>query len=513
MSAPAAGPLRAGKSLWFPDLALCLSVFTLLYCLFVFDGWRQLFRDSDTGWHIRTGEAILTTQHLPVSDPYSFTRSGERWFAWEWASDVAMGAAHRRMGLAGVALLFAVAIAAATFLWVRLNWQAGTDFLLVCVSAIPMLSTANLHWLARPHVFGWLCLLAALLFASRSHVTLHLPGALGVAALSIAWTNLHASFFLFPAILILFACGRLIENVLLDTRHDSVRPLIVYAGIASTATLVNPFGWQVHQHVLRYLLNSELLDRVGEFQTFNFHVEGAWQIVLLMGWIALGGSLALTQGKIAEALLIAGLLALALRSARGLPIAALAALPFASAAVTAALRNGMIAGLRPALQARIGAALQYSQRLRMLDERQGGWILVVPVFALATLAALGSAKTAGFPRDQFPVEAADAVAKLPVAARLLAPDKFGGYLIYRFAGERKVFFDGRSDFYGSDFMKRYIKLIEVRPGWREELASWQFSHALLPNQYSLIPALQQLGWKTIHRDSVATLLAKEGARE
>ena len=29
-------------------------------------------------------------------------------------------------------------------------------------------------------------------------------------------------------------------------------------------------------------------------------------------------------------------------------------------------------------------------------------------------------------------------------------DKFGGYLIYRFEGRRKVFFDGRSDFYPCD---------------------------------------------------------------
>ena len=52
------------------------------------------------------------------------------------------------------------------------------------------------------------------------------------------------------------------------------------------------------------------------------------------------------------------------------------------------------------------------------------------------------------------------VASLPVSARILAPDTFGGYLIYRFNGERKVFFDGRSDFYGTDFIERYLRLLE-----------------------------------------------------
>ena len=71
-----------------------------------------------------------------------------------------------------------------------------------------------------------------------------------------------------------------------------------------------------------------------------------------------------------------------------------------------------------------------------------------------------------FPPEQFPVIAAGL---LPADARVLAPDKYGGYLIYRFDGKLKVFFDGRSDFYGSGFMKSYIRLIEVRPGWREQL--------------------------------------------
>jgi hypothetical protein len=118
------------------------------------------------------------------------------------------------------------------------------------------------------------------------------------------------------------------------------------------------------------------------------------------------------------------------------------------------------------------------------------------------------AARAGFPDDQFPVAAAEAVAALPESARLLAPDKFGGYLIYRFNGARKVFFDGRSDFYGAAFMKTYIDLIEARPGWRNQVDKFGFTHALLPNRYSLVDALEAAGWKRIYRDGTATLLAR-----
>jgi hypothetical protein len=114
----------------------------------------------------------------------------------------------------------------------------------------------------------------------------------------------------------------------------------------------------------------------------------------------------------------------------------------------------------------------------------------------------------GFPPDQFPVAASEKIAGLPADARLLAPDKFGGYLIYRFAGERKVFFDGRSDFYGAGFMKDYIRLVQVRPGWREIAARHRFTHALLPVDYSLVDALQAAGWRETYRDSTAVLLEK-----
>src|SRR5579885_3634556 len=115
-----------------PDAAFAVSCVTLFYCLFIFQGYQKLFRDSDAGWHIRTGEAILATGALPRSDPYSFTRAGQPWFAWEWASDAAVGAVHRVAGLGGVAGFYALVIAAGVWLWFRLHWVLHGDFLAAC---------------------------------------------------------------------------------------------------------------------------------------------------------------------------------------------------------------------------------------------------------------------------------------------------------------------------------------------------------------------------------------------
>jgi hypothetical protein len=489
---------------------VCAAI-TLGFCLFVADGWRNFFRDSDAGWHIRTGERILTTRSLPIADPYSFTRAGEPWFAWEWGADAATALAeHGGAGLAGIAVLYAAAIAAATWLWWQLTWTMSGDFLLAWIFAVPMLSTTSLHWLARPHVIGWLFALGAVWIAERAPADARWRSLIPVALLAIVWTNVHASFPLLPVILLVYAAGdfigpRVFSSISTPPRW---RWFLKAAAVAALATLVNPYGWRMHQHVLEYLSNSELIGRLSEFQSFNFHAEGSAQVMLTVGLSAVGGVLALTQGRVARFLLVALFLFAGLRSARALPLVALLLLPIANGAITQALKEAN--GLRKPIARRVRGVLYYSSRLRGFDRRFSGWglvpILLVFVIAIARTPRI-QART-GFPPTEFPVAAADQLTWLPVEARILAPDKFGGYLIYRFDGQRKVFFDGRSDFYGSVFMKNYIDLVEVRPNWQEALAQYGFTHALLPNRYSLIPALEQTGWRVIYRDEVATLLAR-----
>ncbi len=484
-----------------PDLALVAASVTLVYCLFLFQGYRKLFRDSDAGWHIRTGEAILSTGNLPRTDPYSFTRAGQPWFAWEWMADIAAGAVDRAAGLSGVALFYAAAIAAGVWLWFRLQWTLEGDFLLACAMASLLLSTCNIHWLARPHVLSWLFLLAALLYAERARLCraprppFRFRHAVEIAIFTALWANIHASFFFAPLIALVYAAGRAI-------RRGGARWFLWAALVSAIAPLANPYGWHLYAHVFRYLTDSELLSRIGEFQSFDFHTAGAWPIIVTLLVAVAGGTLALL-GKRPEHFVLAMLVAaMALRSARALPLVALLLLPLANAAITGALRRAAV----------LDGFLAYSARLRAMDAQFSG-LALVPLVVLACFALLRTPAiqaATGFPSDQFPVEAYSQVARLPAGARLFAPDKFGGYLIYRSQGARKVFFDGRSDLYGAEFLKQYGRMVQVRPGWREYWESFHFTHALVPNDYSLIPALEQLGWKAVYHDRTVTLLARGG---
>ena len=450
-----------------PDLRLLVAAVTLFCALVLYDAPTQLFRDSDAGWHIRNGERILATGAVLRVDTWSFAKPGESWFAWEWGADVAMGWAHQRAGLRGVVLLYLGLIVLGSWLWVGLHWLYGGSFALAALLAAPYLTTVQLHWLARPHVFGWVCLLLALHLVERGRRGWLLP-------LAVVWANVHGSFLLLP--LLLAGYG------LRDRRNWW------WAGATAAATLVNPYGWRVHAHIAHYLQDHELLDRIAEFQSFNFHAAGAGQVMVALLVVMGGAVCALQAGRWPHAVWMLGLVVLGLRAARGLPVLALAGLPMANGALTEALRE------------RWPAQFGYFARLRAWDRQVHGGVWGAVLVLGAVLAVLGS--RAEFPAGQFPVAA---LGHVPAGARVLAPDAYGGYLIYR---GRSVYFDGRSDYYGAEFLKEYVRLVEVRPGYREILKKYGFTHALLPVRYSLVEALTVEGWRELYRDEVSVVLER-----
>jgi len=466
-----------------PDLALVTATVTLFYCLFLFQGYRKLFRDSDAGWHIRTGEAILTTGTLPHTDTYSFSKPGQPWFAWEWGADVIVGAIHRASGLQGVALFYGTLIAAGVWLWFRLHWLVGGDFLVACGMAPLLLSTCEIHWLARPHVIAWLLLLGSLCYLERSMSRpLGWTSYLMAAVYMVLWANLHASFFLGAALATIYALG------LWWSGTADWFPMLKLAAVAAIAPIANPYGWQLYAHVYRYLTDGALIGRIAEFQSYDFHAAGSGQIIATVMLGIAGGALALTKKRYVHFLLAMAISVMALRSARALPIAALILLPLANGAIAATIDLPW---------------RDYANRLRALDAQFLG-LALAPVILFAALLLLRIVPT-GFPPDDFPVAAYE---HIPESARLFASDKFGGYLIYRSAGTRKVFFDGRSDFYGIEFLNQYGRIVQVRPGWQALWKPYGFTHALLPAEMALTAVLEQQGWRRVYQDKVAVLLER-----
>ena len=387
-----------------------------------------------------------------------------------------------------------------------------------------MLGTTSIHWLARPHVFSWLIALVFLAITehdrrSPSRALYWLP------ALACLWANLHGSFLLGPGILFLYALGEWLQdlrNSEFGIRHSTnpnpeTTPRFRFARVASpaggrfalsclaalAATFINPYGWNLHQHVLAYLQNTYLMDHISEFRSFSFHAPGATYVELfLLG--AIVGALALVrQRAYGPALLAFALLHLSLYSARHLPTSAVLLLPLCVAALTREAETW--SWLRP--------LLDYSKRLRAIDRRVSGVAVVAVALAAAVVGVgvLARNGRVGFDPAQFPARAADYLEQRGLDQRVFAKDQWGGYSMYRFEGRLKVFVYGRSDFYGQDLLETYAKVVEVKPGWDAVLRQYGVQFVLTPTDHALASALDlSREWKRVYTDSVATVFERTG---
>src|SRR5574341_2540755 len=80
------------------ERASLVILFALLLALATF-----VPTDTDTWWHIRSGEHILT-KGMIYQDPFSFTKQGEPWINHSWGSQIVLYLAWRIAGNTGLAL-------------------------------------------------------------------------------------------------------------------------------------------------------------------------------------------------------------------------------------------------------------------------------------------------------------------------------------------------------------------------------------------------------------------------
>jgi hypothetical protein len=482
-----------------PNLALAVTIAAACYCLFIFNSPRRLFTDADPGWHIRSGDLILATGEVPRVDPFSFLELNKPWYAFEWGAEILMSTAHRAAGLPGIAFLFTLVILAAVWTWFHLNGKLGGDFFVSCLLAPPFVATVQTHWLARPHVLAHLMLAGSLLYLETAPARFRRRDALALFLTAAVWANVHGSFPLLIVLALCYATGRWLNG-------KSSRWYWWAAACSLAGTLVNPYGLRLHQHVIRFTMSPELRPLISEWTPLDFSSVFGIQPALVVAMVALGGVLAFFQKRLHHFFVCGLLVFFALQASRGLALAALAGLPLANAAFTTWLRER--AARRPT--SRLAKLFALSDQLKIFDANFHGAALV-PLLVVLVFLWFHSPEVAartGFDPRRFPVEAAAAVDQLPPASRLMSSLAHGGYLIYRLEGRRKIFVDGRIDYYGPEPHLDAIRMLRARVGWEKLIEKYRFTHVLVENSHPLSAALEKSGWKLLHSDPLARLYEK-----
>ncbi len=477
----------------------------------------KLLGDAGIGWHIRTGQQILATRSVPRVDPFSSTMQGKPWFAWEWFYDLIMGALDSVCGLNGPVWFTAIVIAA-VFAWLfRLLLQRGMNLMFALLFWLLAISASTIHFLARPHVLTWLFALASfwILDSSERDCLARKDGDSGfrlwlLPLLTLLWVNMHGGFVLEFVLLGIFWLGALwiwwrtgessLEGSLLKIATGRrVRELTLVGAATAVASLANPYGWNLHEHIYRYLSNRFLMDHIEEFQSPNFHglAQRCFLLLLLLSLavlIARGRQLSASELLIVLFAVYAGLYA-----SRNMPVCSI----FLAMVVGPLCPNRGFCG--------------FFQRMKNVQSELRGhiWPIACAVATLAIVAhggRLGSDHLidAHFDANRMPVAATSFLREEKIKGPILSPDYWGGYLIYTLNPETKVVLDDRHDFYGSEFLKSYLKLIHVEDGWESFLQQTNPGCLLLPRSSALANMMgKTVGWRSIYADKVSIVFVRD----
>jgi hypothetical protein len=459
--------------------------------------------DPDLWWHLRTGQWIVETGHVPHSDPFSFTRTGQPWVSHEWLSEVMFYQLWKHGGAAAL-IVFSAIITTAGFmlLYLRCHLSGAKAYWAAALTAFGALASAP-SWGVRPQMFTFALasLLLLLLEAGEQRPRL----LFWIPPLFLLWLNLHAGFALGPALLLAYGVGLMMETALGSTPWQQARPMLLRVLLLLLACLalvpLNPSGAHLYHYPFDTLRSSGMRSLIGEWHSPDFH-ESMYRPFLLL-WLVLLSGLATSRsrprGRVIVPLILVSFAAL--DAVRHIPIFVLLAIPVIAAA------------LPPPASSAVSHRRPDSSRFQPLFN--AAVVILIAVLALLKWESLArnqdARQAAQFPQKAVAFLRADNHPQPQLQfQRLFVYYDWGGYAIWELYPAYRVFADGRADLYsnsnnedddlhggigndndnGNDLLRQSIKtVVELRTGWRDVLDRWKVEVVLVPPTCAVAQAL------------------------
>lgn len=420
--------------------------------------------DSDTWWHLKTGQYIAQQHRLPVPDPFAWTTylhkpsyPGEettRYFnlTHEWLAQLMFYAAFAAGGFKGLILLRAFWLTAFCGLGGYIVYRRTGSYYRAIGVAFAILSVVRLFVADRPQIVTYTFIaLTILILESRKRLWLLPP-------LLLIWANCHAGFIMGWVIMGAYCAESLYYRMQGKPAADE-RRLWTMCIAAIVASAFNPNVFNVIP-VLGYYRQSPMQSVIWEWQRPKYWELGPFTILLYGSAATL--ALNYRRSRPVEWLLLAvfalsGLMAMRNIFLIGLWGAILIAtyLPkwesagrnfwgWALAAVLAAVSAYFLSFIFSVLMVSLMLAV-----VAMLTFRR--WPIAAEGLLVLLLLAgtyYQAAHRFGFQFRgadwKFPTEAADFILKHHLKGRIFNTYGQGGYFLWRLWPEQQVFLDGRA---------------------------------------------------------------------
>lgn len=463
----------------FSHLLLALLLFQLLSVQL-----HHFCDDPGVGWHLATGQWIAQHSIVPRVDPHLYSALPRAWVADQWLSDLILYITYDLLGWAGlyglVTSLFIVAFLGLGF--VKTARDSGLVLVTACL-ALLLTKIAEVHFILRPVVFGFLCFAAVYqicmaTFVGRRNFTkreLYL-----LSAIFILWPNLHGSFVLGLLLLLLFA--------LFGGGFSQRWKVLLGMGLL---TLLNPYGWELHKSIIQLGGSSYFMALHQEWLPVDFrHIEGHIFEALLLGSLAIALLGVTLRFTVFEVVTLVTFIHLSLNSVRFLPFFAIIALP-----ILVRLAEQLISKLE---QFELGARLVSSWWKLEEFERSG---MVFPVrsilllFMTATIwcnqVPFYSGKL-GIDDSKFPIKAVEYLIRYRGGAQTVvaADPAWGGAITWYGQGKVRAIIDDRNTLLGEAEYRQFDSEFHVLGDWEGFARARGAQFVIVPTQSKFSRALR-----------------------
>lgn len=454
--------------------------------------------DTDTWWHIRSGEHTLT-QGMITTDPFSHTYHGERWINHSWGAQLVLYGLYQVAGDVGLSLFTAVlavggTLALAPVLRGNLYVRA---FVLVLAAA-----TASVFWAARPQMFSFF-LSGVTIWILYSHKYGQGARLWWLVPLMWLWGNLHAGYSIGFIVMGAFLAGELLNswNTTQEERYSrqSWRTLLGVMVACVGVLVLTPYGLQTLLVPFETVGMDALRRYIQEWNSPNFQGRETWLFIGMV--VALFGFAWLSRPKWdwTGFFLVGGTLFMALLYGRNIAVFAVASAPLLSQLVDNTLtERGLV--LRP-------------RRTSAMNGRINALLVGVVALGLAVyvLGAVWSPLAIEKAQNDFlPVEAVRYLRENELPQNLFNSYNWGGYILFA-APEYPVFIDGRTDLYNA-FLRIYLETTATVGDWRGVLNEHGINTVLIERGVALDYALrEEADWQEAYRDNLAVIFTRTGA--
>ncbi|MBA3976052.1 MAG: hypothetical protein C0504_17740 [Candidatus Solibacter sp.] len=470
-------------------------------------GWSQMLTDGDSGWHMRVGQWVLEHGRVPTQDFFSFSKPGEAWFAWEWLSDVIYAVLHGWMGLKGMVWLTAALFMGLAGIMLLRVGRAGANVFLAVPLTMVGIGVIRIHLLARPHMFTLLFVAIAIWLIERD---LKKPTRWiwALVPLTALWVNLHGGWAALVAILGIVSVGAAAEALAGRRDWQAAKRYAWLAAACGLASLANPYGWELHRHMFAYLDSKWIHDAVEEFQAPKFRSEGQRFFEMILLGAVLAAGVQMRRRRFIMPFLLLFWTHASLTSVRHAPILAIVALPVLAGGL-AWLWNRTMGGFGGRSIAGILNSIGRDMQPSLV--KPGVWSVVPMLFLLTPLAPVRW--PSDFPSGTFPIEFVARHAAIIEPARLFAPDEWADYLLYRNYPRQRVFFDGRSDFYGERLGREFLRMMTGYYDWDKLLKKHEIDAVMVPPGTALASLLKSSPeWRLVADSGAENLFVLRGSR-